>query len=245
MNIPARYCTGYLGDIGMPPPYGRWISPPGSRPTSAGAGIRSTPGTTSRASAACSWRAAAMRPTSRSATRSAPTRSPASRSGPTRSWTRPRRLDRLPHGRSWASLTVRHVTTYRYSEPVGFGEHRMMFRPRESHDLRLVNTRLDILPASCRSCAGCTTSSTTRSPSPPSTTPPSELRFDSTVTLEHIETALPDYTLEAEAQHLSVLLLGRRSTRPRQRAGAASYPWDDLGPWAARFLDAVRIDRRR
>jgi transglutaminase-like putative cysteine protease len=22
MGIPARYCTGYLGDIGMPPPYG-------------------------------------------------------------------------------------------------------------------------------------------------------------------------------------------------------------------------------
>jgi transglutaminase-like putative cysteine protease len=22
MNIPARYCTGYLGDIGVPPPYG-------------------------------------------------------------------------------------------------------------------------------------------------------------------------------------------------------------------------------
>jgi transglutaminase-like putative cysteine protease len=21
MNIPARYCTGYLGDIGAPPPY--------------------------------------------------------------------------------------------------------------------------------------------------------------------------------------------------------------------------------
>ena len=29
MNIPARYCTGYLGDIGMPPPYAprgfRWM----------------------------------------------------------------------------------------------------------------------------------------------------------------------------------------------------------------------------
>ena len=24
LNIPARYCTGYLGDVGMPPPY-----PPG------------------------------------------------------------------------------------------------------------------------------------------------------------------------------------------------------------------------
>lgn len=23
MNIPARYCTGYLGDLGMPPPYGK------------------------------------------------------------------------------------------------------------------------------------------------------------------------------------------------------------------------------
>ena len=43
-------------------------------------------------------------------------------------------------------LTVRHVTTYRYSKPVGLGEHRMMFRPRESHDLRLVKTKLDIVP---------------------------------------------------------------------------------------------------
>ena len=32
----------------------------------------------------------------------------------------------------------------------------------------------------------------------------SELRFDSTVTLEHLETALPDYALETEAQNLSV-----------------------------------------
>ena len=41
------------------------------------------------------------------------------------------------------TLTVRHVTVYRYSKPVGLGEHRMMFRPRESHDLRLVRTGLD------------------------------------------------------------------------------------------------------
>jgi len=36
MNIPARYCTGYLGDIGVPPPYARWTSLLGSRPSSAG-----------------------------------------------------------------------------------------------------------------------------------------------------------------------------------------------------------------
>ena len=43
-------------------------------------------------------------------------------------------------------LTVRHVTVYPYAEPVRLGEHRMMFRPRESHDLRLVRTQLVILP---------------------------------------------------------------------------------------------------
>jgi hypothetical protein len=43
-------------------------------------------------------------------------------------------------------LTVRHVTRCHYSEPVRLVEHRMMFRPRESHDLRLVKTSLDILP---------------------------------------------------------------------------------------------------
>src|ERR1700730_6726920 len=31
-------------------------------------------------------------------------------------------------------VTVRHITTYRYKQPVSFGEHRMMLRPRESHD---------------------------------------------------------------------------------------------------------------
>lgn len=43
-------------------------------------------------------------------------------------------------------LTVRHVTAYRYAEPVSFGEHRLMLRPRDSHDLRLVSTRIAITP---------------------------------------------------------------------------------------------------
>ena len=43
-------------------------------------------------------------------------------------------------------LTVKHVTRYHYSEQVRLGEHRMMFRPRASHDLRLVSSSLDILP---------------------------------------------------------------------------------------------------
>ena len=43
-------------------------------------------------------------------------------------------------------LTVRHVTTYRYRQPVAFGEHRMMLRPREGHDQRLLDTSLVITP---------------------------------------------------------------------------------------------------
>ena len=43
-------------------------------------------------------------------------------------------------------LTVRHVTTYRYKQPVSFGEHRMMLRPRDSYDQRLIEARLTIDP---------------------------------------------------------------------------------------------------
>ncbi|NOG72172.1 transglutaminase family protein [Roseicella sp. DB1501] len=44
-------------------------------------------------------------------------------------------------------LKVRHLTTYRYRQPVAFGEHRMMLRPREGHDQRLFETQLNITPA--------------------------------------------------------------------------------------------------
>ncbi len=43
-------------------------------------------------------------------------------------------------------LTVRHLTTYRYGRPVAFGPHRLMLRPRDSHDLRLVRTELTLSP---------------------------------------------------------------------------------------------------
>jgi transglutaminase-like putative cysteine protease len=43
-------------------------------------------------------------------------------------------------------LTVSHKTVYRYAKPVRFGDHRMMLRPRDSHDLRLADTSLSISP---------------------------------------------------------------------------------------------------
>ncbi|MCF8503461.1 MAG: transglutaminase family protein [Caulobacter sp.] len=43
-------------------------------------------------------------------------------------------------------LSIRHLTRYRYRNPVALGEHRMMFRPRESYDQRLLACDLTISP---------------------------------------------------------------------------------------------------
>jgi transglutaminase-like putative cysteine protease len=43
-------------------------------------------------------------------------------------------------------LSGRHITTYRYKQPVGFGEHRMMLCPREDSDQRVSEFELEITP---------------------------------------------------------------------------------------------------
>ena len=47
-------------------------------------------------------------------------------------------------------LSIRHITRYRYRRPVGFGEHRMMFRPLESYDQRVLSSSLTISPEPCQ-----------------------------------------------------------------------------------------------
>jgi transglutaminase-like putative cysteine protease len=131
-------------------------------------------------------------------------------------------------------LTARHVTIYRYSEPVRFGEHRMMFRPRESHDLRIVSTNLEILPrpSTLRWLHDVFDNSVAIATFDDAA---SELRFDSTVTLEHIETTLPDYALEVEAQTYPFDY--SEDERPDLvSALARQYPGDDLAPWTAHFV---------
>jgi transglutaminase-like putative cysteine protease len=41
---------------------------------------------------------------------------------------------------------VRHRTQYRYGQSVTLGRHRLMLRPRDSHDLRLLKAGLTIVP---------------------------------------------------------------------------------------------------
>jgi transglutaminase-like putative cysteine protease len=45
-----------------------------------------------------------------------------------------------------AILTIRHVTTYRYRQPVAFGEHRMMLRPRDDDDQTVLESEIVITP---------------------------------------------------------------------------------------------------
>jgi len=54
-----------------------------------------------------------------------------------------------------AILSVRHVTTYR--QPAALGEHRMMFRPRDSYDQKLIEAYVEITPEPSHFRAGSTT----------------------------------------------------------------------------------------
>jgi transglutaminase-like putative cysteine protease len=132
-------------------------------------------------------------------------------------------------------LTVRHCTVYRYGEPVSLGEHRMIFRPRESYDLRLIRTKLVITPKPAdvrwlhdpfdNSVAVVTFEGTT-----------SELHFESTVTLEHFETAHPVYPLEEYARTYPF----RYSDEDFANLACAltrHYPGESVSQWALQFLD--------
>src|ERR1035438_3345472 len=132
-------------------------------------------------------------------------------------------------------VTVRHVTVYRYSEPVELGEHRMLFRPRESYDLRLLKLSLDITPRPTRlrwlhdafdnSVAVATFDG-----------PTSELRFDSLVTLEHSETTMPEYPLEEYAKTYPFRYSDEEL--PNLACALANrHPSDSLSRWVSQFLD--------
>jgi len=134
-----------------------------------------------------------------------------------------------------ALLTVRHLTVYRYSEPVGLGEHRMMFRPRESHDLRLLKTQLAIVPqpASLRWLHDVFDNSVAIATFD---RPAAVLRFDSTVTLQHFDTAPPDYALEEYARTYPFHYA--EDELPDLAQGLLNhYPSEDVGHWTEQFGD--------
>jgi len=97
-----------------------------------------------------------------------------------------------------ATLTVRHVTTYRYAKPVVLGEHRMMLRPRDSHNLRILSSRLAIAPqpAAVRWLHDVFENSVAVAAF---AEPASELKIESEIQIEHYESTETDCPIEEYA----------------------------------------------
>ncbi len=136
-------------------------------------------------------------------------------------------------------LSIRHLTRYRYRRPVAFGEHRMMFRPRESFDQRVLAAHLGITPTPSRlrhvqdvfgNCVGIARFAAKAR----------ELVFESRVRLEH--TPLPafaDFAGEIEPLLASMPfaysaedLRDLNSSMERQHPD----PGGELEAWARRFV---------
>jgi transglutaminase-like putative cysteine protease len=97
-------------------------------------------------------------------------------------------------------LSVRHVTTYRYRQAVTFGEHRMMFRPRDSYDQKLLEARLHITPEPSRvrwvhdAFGNCVTIAEFAGAEA------DEITFESNMWLDHSPSNAPDFQIEDQAK---------------------------------------------
>lgn len=133
-------------------------------------------------------------------------------------------------------LAVHHLTRYRYLRPVGFGEHRIMCRPREGHDLRLVSARLDITPepVSLRWLHDVFGNSVAVANF---TERAAELRFESRVVLDHTPGGGLDFPLETDAEAYP-FSYDSEDIPDLARSIERQYPDPDhtVERWARRFL---------
>jgi len=111
----------------------------------------------------------------------------------------------------------------------------MMFRPRVSHDLRLLQARLEITPqpAHLRFLHDVFDNSVGVATFAGST---DKLRFESVVTLEHYETSLPDYPVEEFAERYP-FSYSEEELPNLSRALVQHYPSEAVKHWVRQFLD--------
>jgi transglutaminase-like putative cysteine protease len=97
------------------------------------------------------------------------------------------------------SLVVRHTTKYRYKKPVRLGEHRLMFRPRDSFDQRLLDSQLAISPQPSRVrwihdlFGNCVTIFDFESSS-------TDIKIETIIRLDHTPENAPDFQIEDYAK---------------------------------------------
>ncbi len=126
-----------------------------------------------------------------------------------------------------SSLTIRHITTYRYRCPVAFGEHRMMLRPRDSRDQTVVAARLEIRPE-------------------PASLHDAQDAFGNHVTIARFDTHATELSFESIVS-LKQCPSSAASVDPQKDAGTPAeradclrrlhdHSPDEIGRWARQFL---------
>ena len=138
-------------------------------------------------------------------------------------------------------LNVRHTTVYRYRRPVTLGEHRLMLRPRDSHDLRLIQTSLNLSPPATLRWSHDVFGNSIAIAS--FAEPAAELRIESNLELETYVVKRPAFQITPEAASYPFIYsaddridLGRMLERHHPD------PTDRLGAWARGFIRSSPTD---
>jgi transglutaminase-like putative cysteine protease len=140
-----------------------------------------------------------------------------------------------------AILNVRHTTDYRYSRPVRLGDHRLMLRPRDSHDLRLIRTNLNFSPPASVRWAHDVFGNSIAIAS--FAEPAAALQIESSLQLETYVAQRPAFQISPEARSYPFIYsaddridLGRMLERQH------ADPADRLGSWARGFVRSNPTD---
>jgi len=137
-------------------------------------------------------------------------------------------------------FSVQHLTAYRYARKVRLGEHRLMFRPRDSYDQRLLSSDLSVEPTPSELrwlhdvFGNCVAVLNFEKPT-------SELRFDARIRLDHTNVDDLDFTTQREALDYPFAYSEeeRRDLAPTIERNFDD-PEDELGKWARQFISAGR-----
>ena len=138
-------------------------------------------------------------------------------------------------------LNVRHTTVYRYSRPVALGDHRLMLRPRDSHDLRLIKTNLTFsTPASVRWIHDVFGNSVAIASF---CEPAAELRIESSLVLETFAAERPPFQITPDAlRYPFIYSADDRIDLGRMQERQYPDPNDRLGSWARGFVRSNPTD---
>ena len=138
-------------------------------------------------------------------------------------------------------LSVHHTTVYRYRRPVVLGDHRLMLRPRDSHDLRLIEANLIFSPpASVRWLYDVFGNSVAIASF---AEPSAELRIESNLVLETYAAEQPPFQITPNAlRYPFIYSADDRIDLGRMLERQHPDPNDRLGSWARSFVRSNPTD---